>query len=129
MDTIFMRLGEVLIFLSWVSIFLLPFILPFIFYNSKIFEKYGLISFICNIAIPALFGYFGITLIDIAKQYKLDELKTITASLECTIQNANLKFTGRYKVDFLCSNGTHFQKEMSWEEVSAFMKSSNSSQP
>ena len=76
-----------------------------------------------------MFGYFGIALIDIAKQYKLDELKTITASLECIIQNANLEFTGDYKVDFLCSNGTHFQKEMSWEEVSVFMKSSNSSQP
>ena len=48
MDTIFMRLGEALIFLSWVSIFLLPFILPFIFYNSKTFEKYGLISFILD---------------------------------------------------------------------------------
>ena len=125
MATIFMRLGEVLIFLSWVSIFLLPFILPFIFYNSKIFEKHMFASFICSIIISALLGYFGTALIDISKQYKLDKLKTITASLECTIQNANLKFTGEYKVDFLCSNGTHFQKEMSWEDVSAFMKSSN----
>ena len=121
MDTIFMCLGEMLIFFALVNLFFLP----FIFEDSKFFEKNMFASFI----ISALPGYFGTALIDISKQYKLDDLKTITASLECTIQNANLKFTGGYKVDFLCSNGTHFQKEMSWEEVSAFMKNSNSSQP
>ena len=125
MDTIFICLGEMLIFFALVNLFFLP----FIFEDSKFFEKHMFASFICSIIISALLGYFGTALKDRSKQYKLDEFKTITASLECTIQNANLKFTGGYKVDFLCSNGTHFQKEMSWEEVSAFMKSSNSSQP
>lgn len=100
-------------------------LLPVVFVDGKFFEKHILATFICSIVISASLGYFGTALIDISEQYKLDELKTITASLECAIQNANLKFTGEYKVDFLCSNGTHFQKEMSWEDVSAFIKSSN----
>ena len=125
MDTIFMCLGEMLIFFALVNLFFFRLFLKIV----NFFEKHMFASFICSIIISALLGYFVTALKDISKQYKLDEFKTITASLECTIQNANLKFTGGYKVDFLCSNGTHFQKEMSWEEVSAFMKSSNSSQP
>lgn len=125
MNTIFLFLGYIFIFFSLTS----PILLLSMFYNSMFYKKHRFVAITCNISIIIFLGYFGSVLIRMSKQNEFNEFKTLATSSGCSLQSANLKITGKYKVDFLCNNGTRFQKEMSWEDVSEFIKTSNKPHP